>query len=292
MEWCDEHEDLLKEWAEKARFYSWLHHATSAEYGKLNNMLTIPMMILSIIDGSANFTMVGKTSNSFLYITIFPIMLGSFSIITAVLSAMTKYLKTAELTEKHELFYRQFNVLVRNITQELSIPPDQRKVPSEALNMNRYEFDRLENEAPRIPEHVVAEFNKRFPYKKNKPEIANAFSKIRIHGREQNIKKRLDEFQRIRLFYKWKSAKFFQDTKRHQRDTRISIGDLHFVETPTYMNYNTSFAGNGNDSFAENDTPTQRVVNLEIDESPSPQSEIDQERDGSLEATSPVGNAV
>ena len=268
MEWCDEHEDLLKEWAEKARFYSWLHHATSAEYGKLNNMLTIPMMILSIIDGSANFTMVGKTSNSFLYITIFPIMLGSFSIITAVLSAMTKYLKTAELTEKHELFYRQFNVLVRNITQELSIPPDQRKVPSEALNMNRYEFDRLENEAPRIPEHVVAEFNKRFPYKKNKPEIANAFSKIRIHGREQTIK------------------------KLHQRDTRISIGDLHFVETPTYMNYNTSFAGNGNDSFAENDTPTQRVVNLEIDESPSPQSEIDQERDGSLEATSPVGNAV
>ena len=225
--------------------------------------------------------MVGKTSDAFLYTTIFPIMLGSFSIITAVLSAMTKYLKTAELTEKHELFYRQFNVLVRNITQELSIPPEQRKVPSEALNMNRYEFDRLENEAPRIPEHVVAEFNKRFPYKKNKPEIANAFSKIRIHGRDQNMKKRLDEFQRIRLFYKWKSTKFFQASRqqRNDRETRISIGNLQFVDTPTNMSYNAMFTDN-------NDTPTRRVVNLDIEESPSPQSEAEQDIE------SPVINAI
>lgn len=263
MNWCDEHENLLKEWAEKARFYSWMHHTTSADYGKLNNMLTIPMIVLSIIDGSANFTMVGKSHSTFFYTTLFPIILGSFSIITAVLSAMTKYLKTAELTEKHELFYRQFNVLVRNITQELSIPPEQRKVPSEALNMNRYEFDRLENEAPRIPEHVVAEFNKRFPYKKNKPEIANAFNKIRIHGREHNIKKRLDEFQRIRLFYKWKAAKFFQESKRVRNDTRFPMGNLHFMENPTHINA----------MYTDNDTPTHRVVHLDIDDSPSPQSE-------------------
>lgn len=267
MEWCHEHENLLKEWAEKARFYSWMHHATSSDYGKLNNMLTIPMIIISIVDGSANFTMVGNSQTTFVYTTLFPIMLGTLSIITGILSALTKYLKTAELTEKHELFYRQFNVLVRNISQELSLPPNQRKIPSEALNMSRYEFDRLVNEAPLIPEHVVAEFNKRFPYKKNKPEIANTFNKIAIFGRDMNYRKRLDEFQRIRLFYKWKAAKYIENhgAKNHSKSNNhqsITIGDLQFFDPS--MNYNNLFK---TDSTVQDQ---QRIVTIDVNETASP----------------------
>lgn len=271
MEWCGEHENLLKEWAEKARFYSWMHHTTSSDYGKLNNMLTIPMIIISIVDGSANFTMVGNSKTTFVYTTLFPIMLGTLSIITGILSALTKYLKTAELTEKHELFYRQFNVLVRNISQELSLPPNQRKIPSEALNMSRYEFDRLVNEAPLIPEHVIAEFNKRFPYKKNKPEIANTFSKIVIHGRELNYKKRLDEFQRIRLFYKWKAAKYIKNLEANHKKSNnrqsITIGDLQFFDSS--MNYNNLFR---TDSTVQDQ---QRIVTIDVNDTatPSVQSE-------------------
>ena len=232
MEWCNEHENLLKEWAEKSRFYAWMHRTTSADYGKLHNMLTIPMIIISIIDGSANFTMVGNSNKSILYNTIFPITIGTMSLLTGVLSALTKYLKTAELAEKHELFYRQFNSFVRNISLELSLPSSERKSPSEVLNMHRYEFDRLLNEAPRIPEHVVAEFNKRFPYKRNKPEIASAFSKIVIHGRNENYKNKLDEFVRIRYFYKWKAAKHIIGLDRQRIEKSIpeyiKYDDCHF----------------------------------------------------------------
>ena len=276
MEWCNEHENLLKEWAEKARFYAWMHRTTSADYGKLHNMLTIPMIIISIVDGSANFTMVGKTSTSFVYNTIFPITIGSMSLLSGVLSALTKYLKTAELAEKHELFYRQFNSFVRNISLDLSLPATERKTPSEVLNMYRYEFDRLLNEAPRIPEHVVAEFNKRFPYKKNKPEIASAFSKIVIHGRNENYKKKLDEFVRIRYFYKWKAAKHIIGLDRH---------DINLVNRqasiPVFMKHNDSYLSNMfddstlNGSDNESDSNDNLITSVNINISNDGENEIE-----------------
>lgn len=260
MEWCNEHENLLKEWAEKARFYAWMHRTTSADYGKLHNMLTIPMIVISIIDGSANFTMVGNSNKSILYNTIFPITIGTMSLLTGVLSALTKYLKTAELAEKHELFYRQFNSFVRNISLELSLPSSERKTPSEVMNMNRYEFDRLLNEAPRIPEHVVAEFNKRFPYKRNKPEIASAFSKIVIHGRNENYKKKLDEFVRIRYFYKWKAAKHIIGLDKKNIENSI----------PAFMKHEDSYLSNMfddstlNGSDNESDSNDNLITSINI----------------------------
>ena len=236
MEWCNEHENLLQEWAEKARFYAWMHRKTSADYGRLNNLLSIPMIIISMIDGSVNFTMVGNSNQSFLFTVIIPLAVGILSMLTGILSAISKYLKTAELSEKHELFYRQFNVLVRNISIELSVPSDQRKHPSEILNMNRYEFDRLMNEAPRIPERIVTEFNLMFPYKRNKPEIANTFNKIIIHGRNANYKKKLDEFQKIRLFYKWKAYKYMN---KHDRIFLNEEQDLTFYQINKYENAST-----------------------------------------------------
>lgn len=207
MDWFDEHEDLLKEWAEKARFYSWMHNKTSIDYSRLNNILTLPLIIISTITGSANFTLVGNKHDSFFYTTVFPFIIGTMSISTAVLSSLTKYLKTAELSEKHTMFYRQFNVLVRNIVLELSLPRNQRQKPSELLNVIRHEFDRLVSEAPNIPEHIIVEFNKRFSCNKNKPEIANVFNKINIHGRDKDLRKRENKFRLIRNFYKWKSMK-------------------------------------------------------------------------------------
>lgn len=217
VEWCEEHEDLLKEWAEKARFYSWMHHTTSAKYNTLNNLMTIPMIIVSIVNGSINFTLVGNTSKSKLMTLFIPMLVGTLNIVTAILSSLTKFFKTAEMVEKHEMFYRQFNILVRNISLELSLPPEQRKPPTESLNLSRYDLDRLVNEAPRIPSSVIIKFNKQFPYKQNKPEIANFFNKIKIHGRRKLYKDKVEQFIRIRTFYKWRASLYAQESVYNSR---------------------------------------------------------------------------
>lgn len=241
MEWCKEHENLLKEWAEKARFYSWMHNKTSAKFNKLNNMMSIPIIVISILNGSINFTLVGNHSKSNVVVLFIPLLVGSLNILTATLSALTKFFKTAELCEKHDMFHRQFNILVRNISLELSLPPTQRRPPTESLNLNRYDFDRLVNEAPRIPVEVITDFNKRFPYKRNKPEISNFFNKIVIHGRNQAYKNKADEFIKIRSFYKWKAAKHLRaslDSNNitisalFDHDHRLSIASTCGVFTP------------------------------------------------------------
>lgn len=227
MDWYDEHENLLKEWAEKGRFYSWMHHKTSVDYNRLNSYLTFPLIIISTVNGSANFTLVGNKSSNFLYSTMFPLIIGTMSIITAVLSSSTKFLKTAELKEKHMLFYRQFNILVRNICLELSLPRKQRKPPSEILNINRHEFDRLVNDAPNIPEHIIVEFNKRFPCTKNKPEIANVFDKINIHGRNKDLKDKETFFKIMRQFKNWRNCQIVTTNSLYDNEEDFSNQSIH-----------------------------------------------------------------
>jgi len=222
VEWVNENEDLLKEWAEKGRYYAWMHNKASNDYSRLNNALTMPLIIVSTLTGSASFSQVGTHKTSFFLTTIFPFVIGAMSISTALLSSLTKFLKTSELTEKHNMFYRQYNILVRNICLELSLPPSQRKNPADTLNINRHEFDRLVNEAPNIPEHVIIEFNKKFPCKKNKPEIASSFEKITIFGRHKHLKEKEDTFRKIRNFYRWRAVKVFEDKidKERKNDLR------------------------------------------------------------------------
>ena len=55
VEWTQEHEDILIEWADKAMCYRWLHSKAHALFSHLNTWYTIPVIILSTLTGTANF---------------------------------------------------------------------------------------------------------------------------------------------------------------------------------------------------------------------------------------------
>jgi hypothetical protein len=201
VEWAKEQENLLKDWAEKARYYAWMHNESSKKFHYLNNRLTIPLIVISAISSSANFTMVNNDGAT-LYKTWFPVIMGTLGLVTAILSASLKVLQTAELSAKHSTFFKTYNALARHITMELSLPPSQRRAPQDSCNVYRYDFDRLLSEAPSIADSVVVDFNKKFPYATNKPEIAHSFEKIVIFGRNKALASREQLFIRIRNFYK------------------------------------------------------------------------------------------
>ena len=138
--WVMEQENLLKDWAEKARYYAWMHNEAGRLFNALNNRLSIPLIVISTLSGSANFTMVNNNGSS-LYKTWFPIVMGTIGLLTAILSALIKVLRTAELTSEHEAFFKAYNALSRNIALELSLPPSQRRSPQESCNLYRYDFD-------------------------------------------------------------------------------------------------------------------------------------------------------
>jgi hypothetical protein len=218
MSWEPEQENLLKDWAEKARYYAWMHHESHHYYTTLTNRLTIPMVVISTITSSANFTMVGYEPNGTSMVSIvFPLAMGILSMATAVLSASLKTFKTTEMATEHFAMYKHFNSLFRNITLDLSLPSTQRKPPQEMCNVYRYDFDRLINESPTIPNEIVAKFNKDFPLVKNKPEITNDFSKIVIHGRSKMLACSEETFRKIRHFYKYRYFVLNRDTAAQSR---------------------------------------------------------------------------
>jgi hypothetical protein len=230
--WHSSQENILREWAEKARYYAWMNHKTSTHYSKLNNFLTVPLIVLSTLSGSANFALIGggdedECDDNLLYDTIFPFIIGIMSMITAVLSSLLKFLKTAELADKHEDIHKQYNKFVRNICLDLSLPPEQRKKPIALCNYYRQEFDRLMNDNPSIPNHIIAELNTKFPTAKYKPDIANTTQKISIYGRKKRLEDIQTSFQKVRLFYKWLAT-----VKNNKRPSLISIPSSNYTETP------------------------------------------------------------
>jgi len=204
MTWDSEQENLLKDWAEKSRYYAWMHYESHHYYSTLTNRLTLPLIVISTITSSANFTMVGYSHPSPVVMFGFPLTMGLLSMLTAVLSASLKTFRTTEMATEHLTVYKHFNALFRNITLDLSLPKDQRKPPSELCNVYRYDFDRIINESPTIPDCIVLKFNTEFPYSKNKPEIANHFGKIIIHGRDKMLVCSETMFRKIRQFYKYR----------------------------------------------------------------------------------------
>jgi hypothetical protein len=202
--WTIVQENLLKDWAEKARYYSWMHNKTHQYYSQLDSRLTIPLICVSTISGSANFTMVGNQSSSTFNLVVFPLSMGILSMVAAILSATGKYMKSSELAAKHLLYHKNYNALFRNISLELSISPDQRRYAYLSMNEYRNDMDRLMAESPTIPDSVITQFNLSFPYVRNKPEIAHNFEKIIIYGRLELLKSKEEMMRKVRTFYKLK----------------------------------------------------------------------------------------
>jgi len=226
-QWFPEHENLLKDWGEKTRYYSWMHKKSGEYYSQLNNALSIPMIVISTMTASANFTMAGNSQMTEERNVIVPVLTGTASVIAAILSALTKFLQSAELSSKHEDCHRSFNKLARNICLELSLPPIQRREPYDACHVFRSEYDRLMTESPSIPTFIIKKFNVKFPMVRNKPEIASEFGKIPIYGRDKNAMENEARFQKIRTFYKWWSA-----INKNDRNKRIS-NESDLVFTPS-----------------------------------------------------------
>ena len=61
--WKEEEEILLKQWADKAQCYQWMHTRSREIYEKKNARYTIPVIIISTITGTANFT--GKNTRRY-----------------------------------------------------------------------------------------------------------------------------------------------------------------------------------------------------------------------------------
>lgn len=185
--WGNSEEALLAEWADKAACYRWLHDRTEKKFRSYNMALTIPVIILSTLTGTANFGMTSIFPQSLQSIA--QLGIGGVSLITGMITTIANFLQYAQGMEAHRSAGISWGKLQRKISVELALPRGQREDCMDFLLVARSELDRMIESSPSIPADIIATFEYTFrTVTISRPEVCNNLEKTKIYdSKHENL---------------------------------------------------------------------------------------------------------
>jgi hypothetical protein len=185
-DWNDQQEKLLQEWAEVASSYRWLHHKCYMEYKKKNFLYMIPIIIMSTITGTANFA---QETFPLVIRPYIPEIIGAINLIAAIITTIYQYLKISEYMESHRLISINYGKFSRNISVELGLPIKDRSFGGkELVKISRLDIDRLIEQSPAIPKHILLSYEDKFSKSGITPPEIITIKKVFIYDdREQKL---------------------------------------------------------------------------------------------------------
>lgn len=172
--WTKEQEELMAGWADIAAGYRWMHDKGEKKTATSNMWITVPVIILSTLTGSANFmlqTIVTEPeSQKFAQIGI-----GAVSIFTGILTTLGNFFRYAQSSESNRVASISWGKFQRQIAIELALHPLERIDSLDFLKICRTELDRLIEQSPPIPDDIIFAFEKEFQDLKDfkRPDIAH-----------------------------------------------------------------------------------------------------------------------
>lgn len=190
--WTVEQENLLAEWCEKAACYRWLHDCAQKRYKSFSYALSLPVIILSTLTGTANFGVSSIIPDSAsgeggIQVADVTLIIGSLNLIAGIISTLQNFLRFSEGTESHRASSVQWSKFQRNIAVELAISRKDRIDPLEFINTQRSEYDRLIEQSPAIPDIIIKRFIEIFNESNiKKPDICDGITKCQIYTESVN----------------------------------------------------------------------------------------------------------
>ena len=177
--WNEKLEEYFTSTGEKAHCLGWLHKKAEAAYSKRTTFIDLPVIVLSTLIGA---TSIGSKS-LFGESPMAPIILGIISIFVSILNTVGAYFSWSRRAEAHRISNIQYSRMYRNISLEMSLPRNERSLPSELLRYIRVEYDRLSEISPLIPPEIIKLFNQKFSQEKeiSQPEEVNGLEKIEVY---------------------------------------------------------------------------------------------------------------
>jgi len=158
--WHPQQEVVLKQWAEIATSFRWLHHQAHINFSNKSFWITLPVIVISSITGTMNFAQSSFPPDFASYV---PLVIGSFNLIAGVMTTVQSYLRLSELAEGHRVASIMFGKLSRNIRVELMLPTTERTMDGDDfIAMCRSELDRLTEQSPDIPKKIEKRFAVKF----------------------------------------------------------------------------------------------------------------------------------
>lgn len=177
--WNDSEVQLLKKWGETASSYRLLHDRAFREFQLKSYGLTIPVIILSTLSGTASFSISSFPPSIQGFA---PMIIGGINIFVGILQTITQFLRVSEQTESHRVASITYGKFARNITTELTLPPNNRSYSGiDFVQMCRTEMDRMIEQSPIIPLHLLSSFDKNKLYKDiTRPDVLSV-SNIKVY---------------------------------------------------------------------------------------------------------------
>ena len=263
----------MAEWSDKAGCYRWLHDRCEKKYSKLNMGITIPVIILSTLTGTANFALDGfipadnQDMKKYAQAGI-----GAVSIFAGILTTLGNFLRYAQGSESHRVAGIAWGKFQRQIAVELAIHPNERLDSMDFLKICRAELDRLIEQSPAIPDDVIKEFLVEFKEKTDikKPEIVGGMEHTHVFEDKNSRIKLLTGEAALMLMHKKKMlaqeiAPNVDKLVRTAIDSKLSvvqnqIKDLSGVLLRTIKN--PMNAGIGDSNSFEMVNPMKKVKSL------------------------------
>ena len=183
-EWHPQQAKLLKDWAEVASSYRWMHNQAYMIYRKKNLSFMLPLIIMSTVTGTANFAQSTFPETIRPYV---PQIIGAINLIAAIMTTIYQFLKISEFMESHRISSINYGKLARTLTVELNLPiKDRNSGGAECVKNSRTEIDRLIEQSPAIPGSVLLKYEREFTGKGlSEPEIV-VINRVDVYEDKEN----------------------------------------------------------------------------------------------------------
>tara|TARA_B100000963_G_scaffold360371_1_gene390979 strand:- start:12316 stop:13434 length:1119 start_codon:yes stop_codon:yes gene_type:complete len=218
--WHEQQEKILKRWSEIGSSYRFMHDRAYLYFEKQNFRFALPVIILSTITGTANFA---QGSFPAAWAAFVPLFIGFLNLSAGLITTVAQFLRVSELLEGHRAASISYSKFSRNISVELSLPPDERSSGGrEFIAARRTELDRLIEQSPNIPMHIVKEFGKIFQDSSFiKPDILE-ISGVEIFNDSENKKaiaeRKMFELKQLEDKRKMEMKQFELNLMKEKRD--------------------------------------------------------------------------
>ena len=137
--WDESVEILLQKYADESQTAVALHRRSYYSYKKLTTCFNLPVIVLSCLSGSLQFLSKGYPDIEQYIVT----GTASLSILTAIISAVSSYLKLGEQMSRHEQSANQWLLFHNGLKHQLSLRRDKRQEADLFVKECKTQYDRL-----------------------------------------------------------------------------------------------------------------------------------------------------
>jgi hypothetical protein len=177
-------EELISSEAEKALVLRWLHNHAEHRYSRFNTWITLPVITISTLAGTAS---IGSQSLFGPDATAAPILIGMMSLVVSILNVVASFFGWAKRAEGHRISSINYGKMHRWISIELALPRDQRIPAKHFLKEIRQQIDRMNETSPQVPTEAIGEFRLKLKDLKSDvslPEICDEITCVKVYQGE------------------------------------------------------------------------------------------------------------